>query len=184
MCNRAVCLFVAGSSSFTFSPAPRQPDLLLSPCGGGGAFSARNLNSTPMRAIQDAPAQEGHQTPQQALRPNRLFDTPAAATPQQASAARPNTHTTPEPAAEPVGRVSAAASGVKVRKLTFGAAAPSTQKAAAAPAPTTEAPPKARGGIKFELGETAMAVSILALSSSVSSCISDLQAAVNPLVGW
>jgi hypothetical protein len=50
---------------------------------------------------------------------------------------------------------------VKVRKLTFGAAAPSTQKAAAAPAPTTEAPPKARGGIKFELGETAMAVSIL-----------------------
>lgn len=167
-CPLSLCA-VAGSGSFTFSLAPRQPDLLLSPRGGGGAFSARNFNSsTPVRAAQEAPAQqEGHKTPQQALRPNRLFDTPAAATPQQSSAARPNTHATPEPAAEAAGRAPAAASGVKVRKLTFDAAAPSAQKAAAAapaPAPAPEAPPRTRGGIKFELGESAMAVSVVSSS--------------------
>jgi hypothetical protein len=43
-----------------------------------------------------------------------------------------------------------------VRKLTFDAAAPAASKAAAAP--KAEAP-KARGGIKFELGESAMVVS-------------------------
>lgn len=146
-----------GEPSFTFSPASRQPDLLLSPRGGGGAFSMRGRASTPARPnAQDAPA-AGHQTPQQALRPNRLFDTPlASATPQQSSAARPNTHTTPEAVPEG-GRSAAAAAGVKVRKLTFDAAAPSASKAAAAP--KAEAP-KARGGIKFELGESAMAVSV------------------------
>lgn len=148
-----------GESSFTFSPAARQPDLLLSPRGGGGAFSMRGRASTPARPdAQDAPA-AGHQTPQQGLRPNRLFDTPlASATPQQSSAARPNTHTTPEAAPEG-GRSAAAAAGVKVRKLTFDAAAPSVSKAKVAAAPKAEAP-KARGGIKFELGESAMAVSV------------------------
>jgi hypothetical protein len=137
--------------------------MLLSPRGLGGAFGARTL-STPVRpdGPQDAPVQ-GHQTP--VLRPNKLFDTPvASATPQQASAARPNTHATPDAAeadAGPGGRTAAAAAGVKVRKLTFDAAAPTTAKRAAAPTPkpsATEAP-KARGGIKFELGKDAMAVS-------------------------
>lgn len=146
-----------GESSFTFSPAPRQPDLLLSPRGGSGACSMCGRASTPARPeVQDTPA-AGHQTPQQALRPNKLFDTPlASATPQQSSAARPNTHSTPEAVPEG-GRSAAAAVGVKVRKLTFDAAAPSASKAAAAP--KAEAP-KARGGIKFELGESAMAVSV------------------------
>jgi hypothetical protein len=159
----------AGDESFTFSPAPRQPDLLLSPRGGAAAFSARNLG-TPVRPdTQDTTAQ-GHQTPQQALRPNRLFDTPvASATPQQSSAARPNTHATPEAGPADSAHVAAASAGVKVRKLTFDAARPAAQKApapaaaAAAPEATADVPmaeaPKARGRIKFELGESAMAVS-------------------------
>lgn len=140
--------------------------------------------STPVRPdAQDAAAQN-HQTPQQALRPNRLFDTPLlSATPQQSSAARPNTHATPEagPAAVEGGRTAAAAAGVKVRKLTFDAAAPS---AAAQKAPKAEPPkaeqPKARGGIKFELGESAMAVSLCLGQDALL----DLLAAAQVLPCW
>jgi hypothetical protein len=48
-----------------------------------------------------------------------------------------------------------------VRKLTFDAAAPTTARKAAAPTPKPSAAeaPKTRGGIKFELGKDAMAVS-------------------------
>jgi hypothetical protein len=177
---RIVSCALAGDESFTFSPAPRQPDLLLSPNDGGGgaaAFSAHHLG-TPVRPdTQDATAQ-GHQTPQQALRPNRLFDTPvASATPQQSSAARPNTHATPEAGPADSGRVAAASAGVKVRKLTFDAARPASQKAPAPAAAAAAAPeagadppmaeaPKARGRIKFELGESAMAVSTTGKSLS------------------
>lgn len=179
---------IIGDESFTFSPAPRQPDLLLSPRGGAAAFSGRNLGS-PMRPDTQNATAQGHQTPQQALRPNRLFDTPvASATPQQSSAARPNTHATPEAGPADSGRVGAAAAGVKVRKLTFDAARPAAQKApapVAAPAaavpeagadpPMAEAP-KARGRIKFELGESAMAVSTVGASRSLTA-LSTVEAA-------
>lgn len=163
-------------------------------------LSMRNLAGTPVRAADATPDRQGaargdgavavgHQTPNnQALRPNRLFaDTPlAASTPQQSSAARPNTHDTPEAgAAAAGGRTSAAAAGVKVRKLTFDAAAPTASAAAAAAAKKASKSSKSgagvseeaaaaagaepgggeasrtRGGLKFELGETAMAVSWL-----------------------
>lgn len=167
----------AGQEAFTFSPAARQPDVLLSPRGGAGPFTGRNL-STPVRPAdpQEAPgAQDGSLTPN--LRPNRLFDTPVAATPQQSSAARPNTHATPDAdveGARAAGRQAAAAAGVKVRKLTFeaapsSAAAGPNNKAHKSAAPSKESKdssdsrvevPKERGGIKFELGESTMAVSL------------------------
>lgn len=185
-----------GEGSFTFSPAARQPDMLLSPRGAASSFRGRrsNLMSTPERPDSTAAAAAAAQdsssmTPN--LRPNRLFDTPvAAATPQQSSAARPNTHATPEAAVEEAaagGRAGAAAAGVKVRKLTFDLAAPSAAAAAAAAksnlqkgpgvasaksaasnsssgsghiSTSTEAPKARVGGIKFELGESTMAVSV------------------------
>eukprot|EP00878_Enallax_costatus_P025432 GHUV01027209.1.p1 GENE.GHUV01027209.1~~GHUV01027209.1.p1 ORF type:complete len:271 (+),score=106.66 GHUV01027209.1:884-1696(+) len=135
----------AAANDFTFSPAPKGPALdtskLFSPAG---AFSN---HQTPVKSAEEEGSTVSARTP--ALKPNKLFGTPlAAATPQQTSTSRPtDRHSTPV-AAEP--RNQAAASGVKARKLTFEATAPS--KAGA------ETKRKTKSGITFELGDSAMAL--------------------------
>ncbi|KAF6266539.1 hypothetical protein COO60DRAFT_1632643 [Scenedesmus sp. NREL 46B-D3] len=142
-----------------------------------GAASTRR-HHTPVRSREGAAGDDdsaaGAATPGAVMRPSRLFGTPTAtATPQQQASTgllrRPaDMHATPAQAAGAVAatpEVPPLAAGVKVRKLTFDSAvkAPAARGGAGAAA----AGEVKAGGIKFELGGSALALLEKVASSQV-----------------
>uniref|UniRef100_A0A383W7V9 CDT1 Geminin-binding domain-containing protein n=1 Tax=Tetradesmus obliquus TaxID=3088 RepID=A0A383W7V9_TETOB len=172
-----------GDSSFSFSPMPRQPTSLFSPkaaapgglplpafggLAGGSSSSAATRHHTPLRGAEGAGDSAGAETPGGMMRPSNLFGTPVAtATPQQQASTgllrRPaDMHATPTQASEAAAatpEVPPPATGVKVRKLTFDSAvkAPAAARGGAG-ATAGGAGGVKPGGIKFELGGSALAL--------------------------
>jgi hypothetical protein len=162
-----------------FSPKAAAPGNLPLPAFGGLAAgstpgsssgSASTRHHTPVRGREgagDSNDNAGAETPGGVMRPSKLFGTPmATATPQQQASTgllrRPaDMHATPTQAdaAAATPEVPPPAAGVKVRKLTFDSAVktPAARAGAAAGAAGEVKP----GGIKFELGGSALAVSWL-----------------------
>jgi hypothetical protein len=158
-----------------FSPKAAAPGNLPLPVFGGlaggstpgsSSASASTRHHTPLRGREaDGNDSAGAQTPGGVMRPSKLFGTPmATATPQQQASTgllrRPaDMHATPTQAdaAAATPEVPPPAAGVKVRKLTFDSAVKAPAAAAAAAAAREVKP----GGIKFELGGSALAVSWL-----------------------
>jgi hypothetical protein len=158
-----------------FSPKAAAPGNLPLPAFGGlaggtpgsSSGSASTRHHTPVRGRECADNSDGvgADTPGNVMRPSKLFGTPVAtATPQQQASTgllrRPaDMHATPTQAdaAAATPEVPPPAAGVKVRKLTFDSAvkAPAARGGNAGAAAGEVKP----GGIKFELGGSALAVS-------------------------
>jgi hypothetical protein len=161
-----------------FSPKAAAPGSSTLPLPAFGGFASGPPGSsssgvatrhhTPVRGREGADNSDsvGADTPGNVMRPSKLFGTPVAtATPQQQASTgllrRPaDMHATPTQAdaAAATPEVPSPAAGVKVRKLTFDSAvkAPGARGGNAGGAAAGELKP---GGIKFELGGSALAVS-------------------------